>query len=345
MSVAPVRRALHTKPANALVGRWFEAAVLARLPIDLVSYDDFQAGRQRQVPVGARNLSNPVHAVRQLRRAAQESRLVLLHEFLTIPFVPWAATLGQVARRVALVVHHNVQWASRRVRDRLGMKLLLRLGFRFVVPESAAGFSQVLGTQPDDVVATLPFGLPQDSRAKVRDRKIVTVMGGDRKEKGGLDIVDRVMRAVGDRHDDWIVRVASRSRTVLARAAEHGWTALDTSAEASWQACLAESSVLVVDYPAASYYYRPSATICDAISAGAAVVAPDYPVLRAQLSTPCEVGCVLEEGRTMISALETAMAIGSGSEEPFRRYLAHRGPRALAEGLGRFLDAQSGSSS
>jgi len=323
--------------AHAVVERWAEAAWADRLPVGLVSYSELEKGWWGRLPVAVRNVLNPARCVPRLRRATRCAPLVLLRDFLTVPFALWAPALRSRAGSIALILHHNVQRAATRVRDRAALELLLRLGFRFIVPESDAGVVAVLGRQGRDRVLTLPFGLVDRRNDRVRREPIVTVMGADRPEKGNASILERVRVAMAGRREPPRVRLASRSSAALAEASRRGWEAVDTSSEESWWTCLSESTVLVLDYSKEAYYYRPSATVADAAAAGAAVVVPDFPVLRDQVRAPCAVGATFGGDQSLDSALDWALRLGAGPGTHFDRYLEHRSAAAIAATLREFL--------
>jgi len=331
--------------AHSVVERWAEAAWAARLPIGLVSYSELEKGWWGSLPVPVRNVFNPARCLPRLRRATLTAPLVLLRDFLTVPFALWATALRSRAGSVALILHHNVQRAATRSRDRVALKRLLRLGFRFIVPESDAGIVAILGSQSPGRVLTLPFGLVDRRGERVRRERIVTVMGADRAEKGGASIFERVRAAVADRPEPPRIRLASRSSVALTEARRRGWEAVDTSSDESWRACLSESSVLVLDYSKEGYFFRPSATVADAAATGAAVVVPDFPVFRDQVLTPCPIGATFGGDRSLDAALDEALRLGAGPGAHFDRYLEHRSAGPIVERLREFLElltAESG---
>lgn len=324
--------------AHAVVERWATAASNAGLPLEMVSFSELETGSWRRLPLLVRNLFNPLRARAHLVQAARRSRLVLLRDFLTVPFALWAPLLRNVAQRIALVTHHNLQRAATRRRDHAGLERLLALGFRLIVPESGAGLSALSRSVDERQVLVLPFGLSAPALQRRRECVVVSVLGADREEKGGADTVARVAGALGRR--SVTLRVASRSQERLAIARREGWSTVDTTSAQAWESTLAESAVVVIDYRRESYYFRPSATVSDAATAGAAVVVPDFPVLREQVTTPLPVGATFGQEHSLGAALEVALRLGTGSEEPFSRYRAYRSPESIARKLRGFLDAQ-----
>ncbi|NES99264.1 MAG: glycosyltransferase family 1 protein, partial [Sphaerospermopsis sp. SIO1G1] len=67
-------------------------------------------------------------------------------------------------------------------------------------------------------------------------------------------------------------------------------TFIDTTKEEDYFQVLQQLNILVTDFDKNRYYYRASGVISDAGSCGCYVIAPNYPVIKHQITWPITIG-------------------------------------------------------
>jgi hypothetical protein len=114
-----------------------------------------------------------------------------------------------------------------------------------------------------------------------------------------------------------------------------GFEVIDTSSRAAYLAALDLCDVVILNYRRERYLYRPSGVAADALSRGAAVVCPDFPLMRLQLCAPATVGAVFDGLDELPAATMRALALRPSLGEALAAHQRARDPAALA----RLLDA------
>lgn len=110
----------------------------------------------------------------------------------------------------------------------------------------------------------------------------------------------------------------------------------DTQAPGAFRKFLEECDVIVLNYEASAYAYRPSGLMADAAGCGVPVVIPNLPVQRVQVRTPVPIGEVRAAGEPLSTAVIRAAAAGRARRYDFAAYARARSQDALT----RILDAR-----
>ena len=154
---------------------------------------------------------------------------------------------------------------------------------------------------------------------------------------------------------------------------------IDTSTDEAYREMISRCDVLVQNGAADSYFYRASGPIADAAACGTAVVAPGFPLIRHQLTSPVSIGEVflpmkrktgagsacfqtldLSESESAFGTLQKKRPAGEWQNLPdavraavekvrngqydFDAYCAARSAQALAKRLDEFSREQNGKS-
>jgi glycosyltransferase involved in cell wall biosynthesis len=268
-----------------------------------------------------------------------EHDLILVREFLTtLLLVVWPLIWPQ-RRRVYFLINHNLQEAHRRRLERAVLRLLYRTGCRFACFETTSGCAEI-GIFPDpERILVLPHPLAgaivTRKTTAPAGEPVVGVIGAMRAEKGS----DAVLLALLEvrKQGRLPVRLVLGCPEAEVRAAwqSRGYEVIDTSSRAAYLAALDLCDVVVLNYQRERYLYRPSGVAADALSRGAAVVCPDFPLIRLQLSSPAMVGAVFDGLDELPAATLRALALRPGLGEALAAHERARDPAALA----RLLDA------
>jgi glycosyltransferase involved in cell wall biosynthesis len=265
--------------------------------------------------------------------------LIVVREFLTALLLVVWPLIWPLRRRVYFLINHNLQEAHRRRFERFVLRLLYRTGARFACFETTAGCLEI-GIVPDaerflvlphplaGVIVTRPTTPPAGD-------PVVGVVGGVRAEKGSEAILEALLKLRD--HSDLPVRLVLGCPEAKVRAAwqRRGFEVIDTSSRAAYLAALDLCDVVVLNYQRDRYLYRPSGVAADALSRGAAVVCPNFPLMRLQLSAPATVGAVFGSLDELLAATNKALALRPTLGEALAAHQRARDPAALA----RLLDA------
>lgn len=245
-------------------------------------------------------------------------------------------------RKLLFIIHHNLQWAHVRPHERI-LKLLFRMGLQFGLLEGEDGVAE-LGVKPNErrlVVLPLPVqlshSLPRAHRQPVKPTEI-GVIGRDLREKNTDDLLRLLV--------SWRSRGQLRGRIILASdnvkllqdwESEHVLT-INTSKYEDYIEALARCDVAIVNYARDYYYYRSSGIINDAASLGTAVVCPNFPVFRRQLTEPVRVGALFDTTAGILPAINLALEIARTEPGNFALWAAHRRPEEFSRRIDAFID-------
>lgn len=86
-----------------------------------------------------------------------------------------------------------------------------------------------------------------------------------------------------------------------------GLEVVSTSSKNDYWKCLRSVDIAVQDFDRRFYFYRASALVSDAVSAGCHVVCPDYPVLSRQINWPVRVGTTYDGIENLPDAVRQAI--------------------------------------
>ena len=268
--------------------------------------------------------------------------LIVVKGFRTSMLALAMLGLWPFRRKLLFIIHHNLQWAHVRPHERI-LKLLFRMGLQFGLLEGEDGVAE-LGVKPNErrlVVLPLPVqlspSLPRAHRQPVKPTEI-GVIGRDLREKNTDDLLRLLV--------SWRSRGQLQGRIILASdnvkllrdwQSEHVLT-INTSKYEDYIDALARCDVAIVNYARDYYYYRSSGIINDAASLGTAVVCPNFPVLRRQVTEPVRVGALFDTAAGILPAINLALEIARTEPGNFALWAAHRRPEEFSRRIDAFID-------
>lgn len=268
-------------------------------------------------------------------RELPESAPILIREFSTLPLAVLAGRFRPRHRPCFAMVHHNLQWALRSPLQRLGLRALDQAGFRFVFFETKPdAINHQLGLRMDRHV-TLPHPAlpPQANPPKPAPEPPHIGLAGQYRREKGMD--DALLKLLDVGPLPFRIRVGIpnpdefRASRAFVRRAE--FDLVDTREDAVFRSFLADCDALLLSYEPSAYEYRPSGLIADAVAAGTPVVAPDFPLQRAQVLEPVPIGEIRAAGEPMLSAITRALDGARSGIYDFKAYAAARAPERLAD--------------
>ncbi len=265
--------------------------------------------------------------------------LLVVREFLTVLLMVVWPLIWPLRRRVYFLINHNLQEAHRRVAERSVLRLLYRTGCRFACFETTAGCAEI-GIVPDaERFLVLPHPLaaaivPRPP-ARAAHEPVVGVIGAVRAEKGSEAMLEALLQLRREGRLPARLVLGCPEAEVRAAWQRRGFEVIDTSSPAAYLAALDLCDVVTLNYQRERYLYRPSGVAADALSRGAAVVCPDFPLMRLQLSAPAAVGAVFGSLDELAAATTRALALRPTLGDALAAHHRARDPAALA----RLLDA------
>ncbi len=265
--------------------------------------------------------------------------LIVVREFLTALLMVVWPLIWPLRRRVYFLINHNLQEAHRRVLERWVLRLLYRTGCRFACFETTVGFAGI-GIVPDTerfLVLPHPLATAIVSRpaTSASEEPVVGVIGAVRAEKGSEAMLQALLQLRRQGRLPARLVLGCPEAEVRMTWQSQGFEVIDTSSRAAYLAALDLCDVVILNYQRERYLYRPSGVAADALSRGAAVVCPDFPLMRLQLSAPAAVGAVFGSLDELAAATTRALALRPTLGDALAAHQRARDPAALA----RLLDA------
>jgi hypothetical protein len=270
--------------------------------------------------------------------------IVIVREFMVLPFVPVALLLYPWRKRIILNLNDVFAQKGGALRDG-AFRALSRMGYRMMLLDGANVEKELLTRKALERVLVPRFGA-HDRRVDYAENRSaggtsfrVGLVGDFRGEKGGrtalLDILEKLSYqpeldvAVGY----WDEKILSAiPATLVGRL-----TIVNTFEFDNYLRFLASCNV-VITHAGDAYRYRHSGVIMDAVSLGVIVVCPNYPVLRSQIETPVEVGITYSSLDDIPDAVNAALKMQPILTANFDRYLRERGPEWVSSDLERVWD-------
>jgi len=301
-------------------------------------------GWSEQVDLGAARhkafvLAQHLRLVRRAKLPLRSGHPVLVREFSTLPLWLVAPALYRWRSRLLFVVNHNLQWALNQRSEAWAFRRLHRAGFRFAFFETMeAPVLREWGFERSQHVI-LRHPVP-DIRGRIAasasDRPFIGLAGHFRPEKGmieALRVLDgepklRERIAIGLPNPPEFLRAYGAGRKAVQTP-----RLFHTASDEDFRAFLARCGVIVLNYAARDYAWRPSGLMADCAAAGTPVVIPDLPVQREQLQWPTPIGEVFQELEELPRAVFQALEKGAWGGYGFDAYRAARGIAATAAAL------------
>jgi glycosyltransferase involved in cell wall biosynthesis len=270
--------------------------------------------------------------------------LIVVREFLTALLIIVWPLIWPLRGRVHFLINHNLQEAHRRGLERRVLRLLHRTGCRFACFETTAGFTE-LGIIPDAlrflvIPHPLPGGVVARPAPAAGTEPTVGVIGEVRAEKGSAGLLETLLdlRRQGSLRARLLLGCPEAE--LLAHWQGRGFEAVDTTRREDYLAALDRCDVVILNYRRERYQYRPSGVAADAMARGAAVVCPDFPLMRQQLSVPAPVGAVFESLADLPAAIARALALRATLPAALAAHQQARDATALARLLDAFVAAR-----
>jgi glycosyltransferase involved in cell wall biosynthesis len=215
------------------------------------------------------------------------------------------------------------------------LKVLYAAGFRFVVCETRDTWKPI-AAQPDPArVIAMPTPIPdylvrQTPLRQGAERKMVIgFIGSFRAEKSPLWALDQVAKAQDEgRFVPGIELLIGTADTDFLQRWEGRALLIDTTARADYLRALEACDVVVLPYEEASYSYRVSGVLAEAVALGCLVVAPDLPTLRDQVLLPLPVGVCYKDRLELVDCVQRAIVM-AGQPSSVLASQAHREIRSL----------------
>jgi glycosyltransferase involved in cell wall biosynthesis len=271
--------------------------------------------------------------------------LILVQSFNTLYLAAFAPLLWPFRHKMLLTMHHNLQFAHRRRHEKLILKGLFAAGFRFAVQEARDGVAELGIHASDRQILVLRPPVHDTRPVSIRDcsgRATVGIIGELRSEKRTHDLIALLVEARRQGRLAAELVLGCSDPRQLASWSGAGIKLVDTAAYEDYLAALASCDVIALNYEASSYYYRHSGVISDAAGVGTAVVCPDYPTLRRQVSEPVPVGYVFRTPEELVPAIRRALELRAGSPENFQRWTWARSPQEFSRRLDEFVRSAQG---
>ena len=269
-------------------------------------------------------------------RGASWHRHILVREFSTIPLLLVFPLLWPLRHKLFFMIHHNLQWAVRSSVERFGLKTLSRMGARWAIFETQdfQGLENLNIPSPQNLV--FPHPVPEKSAGKKNSsRPVIGVAGCYRPEKGMDDLLRMLVKHFPDY--DMVAGVPNPEAVKILSV-----KVVNTAADADYRSMLARCDVLVQNGERDSYFYRASGPLADAAACGTAIIAPDFPLLRHQITSPGRIGEVFQCLDEMPAAVRKAVESARSGGYDFAGYCAARSAQAVADRLDEFVRKTDG---
>jgi hypothetical protein len=223
-------------------------------------------------------------------------------------------------KRLYWVNSHNLHVLRQNPLGRRLFSYALRTGFQLVQVESTAGFDDLFGSHARARPICLPYPMGQNPTTKApHEGLVVGFVGRFRGDKAQEEALGRLL---AERSVAFSIAVANPDPEVLRRYASLGCITYDTSSREQFEAALRQIDIAVLNYRREHYQYRPSGVVRDLAEAGIAVVCPDMPVIKDQISIPTAVGATYKDLNGLEHAIASATRLVEHKEsfEQYRRY-------------------------
>ncbi len=295
----------------SIVARNVPGLVVMRVPMHIPSRFKYLSG-SKAVALAYKLFG---HLLLIKRIAHTKSGTVLVREFLTWPLLLISPFLFFQRHRLLFVCQHNIAFAAHNLTHRLILKLLRKIGLRFVLFEESVAWQVVENSNPPaenvrSISMPFPAGVMRKTRSLPDGILTIGFVGNFRKEKSPLWALQAIHAGIAssDKLANCRLIVGTSDLELRSHFAEHAQV-MDTSSYASYIAVLCACDVVVLPYEPASYAYRSSGVLAEAVACGCAVVVPDVPTLRQQVFQPMAVGACYSDRADFLSAVQSAVSL------------------------------------
>ena len=268
--------------------------------------------------------------------------LILVQYFRSKTLLATTIGLWLFRKKLLFIIHRNIQLAHVRPRERLYFNLLCRLGFQFGFLEAADGLAELGVEFRERQFLMLPLPVYPKLARGSKERRVgppaIGVIGRELPEKNTDQLLNLLVgwRASGDLSAEIIL--GSNDARVLETWAQKGVTTVQTMDYQDYLRSVSGVDVLLIYYDKLHYFYRSSGVIHEAACVGTAVVCPDFPVFRYQVTQPVRVGALFQCVEGMLPAIQSALEIARSEPDNFKVWAKARCPEEFSRRIDRFIE-------
>lgn len=274
--------------------------------------------------------------------------LIIFRYFTTKMLLLAAVPLWPFRKKLLFMIQNNMQVAHVEPRERFYFKTLCRMGFQLGFLEAAHGLVELGVEMSKRQFVSLPMPIypkrTSPARTRTDGRPSIGVIGRELPEKN-TDGLMSLLTGFRDRGELGAeIVLGSNDVQVLETWAARGVTTVRTLDYQDYLRAMAEVDVLLIHYERRHYYYRSSGVIHDAACLGTAVVCPDFPVFRHQVTDPVRIGALFGSVEEMLPALREALEIARSGPGPFETWARARRPEMFSRRIDAFIMEAHGES-
>ena len=270
-----------------------------------------------------------------------DADLILVRYFTTKILLVSAIVLWVFRKKLLFIIQNNMQLAHVGSRESFYFKLLCRLGFQFAFWETEDGLDELGIKYRAQQFVVLPLAVyPQLERSNDMSRvgpPRIGVIGRELPEKNTDKLLNFLVKWKESGELSAEIVLGSDDTEVMERWASKGVTTVQTGDYQDYLDVVSSVDVLLIYYDRAHYFYRSSGVIHEAAYVGTAVVCPDFPVFRYQVTQPARVGALYQDDEGILRALQSAIEIAKSAPENFEVWSKSRCPEEFGRRIDRFL--------
>jgi hypothetical protein len=228
--------------------------------------------------------------------------------------------LAATSKNIFICIHGNQQFAQESQIKALGLQylqlylkrnqkfkvVLLELDDDFVPDKfKFPEYSKLIIPHPmvSEIEPRLKLGERIDSQEKIK----IGLIGIIRPDKPIDKILKKLEAFVSQHHDMCELVIGTPFQQRPSYLDNLSASLYDTTTDKNYLNLLQKIDILVTDYDRERYYYRASGVISDAASSGCYIIAPDYPIIKHQITWPETVGSTFSDLNELDSLLEKAI--------------------------------------
>jgi glycosyltransferase involved in cell wall biosynthesis len=250
----------------------------------------------------------------------RQSNTLLIFEAYNQHLLILLFLLALTRKKVLILLHGNQQFAMDSKIKYLGLiyfKIYLKIFKNFkavlleiddhILPEKfrLPSTSKLIIPHPivSEVVPRLKLGerLPADTKIKIG------VVGTIRPDKPIAKLIEKLQHYLASNSNRCELIIGTPLAQKPAYLDQLGIQIWDTTREENYFELLRQIDILVTDFDRDRYYYRTSGVISDAAACGCYVIAPDYPVIKHQITSPVAIGSTFKSFDELDHLLDRAI--------------------------------------
>jgi len=286
------------------------------------------------------------HILLPCRISKRNSSTILVREFLTLPLLFVSPFLYRRRKKIWFLCQHNIAFATKKISHRISLRILSRLGFRFIVYDDSTLWSIIDKSPHKYCIKSIPHPIqtfiskdetPYHTNQSLR----IGIVGNFRPEKSPDWAIKTILHELqeGKKLHGYSLLIGSPDPIFLS-SFSNVVTLINTESHENYISALRSCDILVLAYDEESYSHRPSGVLSEAVGSGCAVVTPDVPGLREQVHFPSTVGATYSARDGLIDAILSATdLIMCGDFKKARAsQFHHRGRNGIHNALKKLLN-------